>query len=128
VQAIEGCRFLIANDYELDLIMNKTGLNKKALLGLTRAIITTLGEQGSQISTPDGDTNIPVVRAKKVEDPTGAGDAYRGGLISGLVHGKNLEQSARMGSVCASFAVECYGTQEYSFTFEEFDRRLNGCS
>ena len=128
VHAIEGCRLLIANDYELDLIMHKTSLNKKALLGLPRAIITTLGEQGSQISTPDGDTNIPVVRAKKVEDPTGAGDAYRGGLISGLVHGKNLEQSARMGSVCASFAVEYYGTQEYSFTAEEFDRRLNGCS
>lgn len=128
VHAIEGCRLLIANDYELDLITHKTGLNKKELLELTQAIITTLGEQGSQISTPEGDTDIPVVRARKVEDPTGAGDAYRGGLISGLVHGKNLEQSARMGSTSASFAVECYGTQEYSFTPEEFDRRLNGCS
>jgi adenosine kinase len=126
VQAMEGSRILIANDYELDLIIHKTGLNKKALLGLTRAIITTLGEQGSRISTPGSETDIPVVRAKKVEDPTGAGDAYRGGLISGLVHGKNIEQSARMGSVCASFAVECYGTQEYSFTPEEFDRRLHG--
>lgn len=128
VHAIEGCRLLIANDYELDLIMHKTSLNKKALLGLARAIITTLGEQGSRISTPGGETDVPVVKAEKVEDPTGAGDAYRGGLISGLVHGKNLEQSARMGSVCASFAVEYYGTQEYSFTSEEFDRRLNGCS
>jgi adenosine kinase len=128
VQAIEGSRILIVNDYELDLIMHKTGLNKKALRGLTGAIITTLGEQGSQISTPDGEIDIPVVKAKKVEDPTGAGDAYRGGLISGLVRGKNLERSARMGSVCASFAVECYGTQEYKFTSEEFDRRLNGCN
>jgi len=126
-QAIEGCRILIVNDYELDLIMNKTGLNKKSLLGLTKVIITTLGEHGSQISTPEGDVGIPVVKANKVADPTGAGDSYRGGLISGLVHGKDIEQCARMGSVCASFAVECYGTQEYRFTIEEFNERLKGC-
>jgi adenosine kinase len=61
-----------------------------------------------------------------VEDPTGAGDSYRGGLISGLIHGKDIEECARMGSVCASFAVERYGTQEYRFTIEEFNKRLNG--
>ena len=126
-QAIEGCRILIVNDYELDLIMNKTGLNKKSLLGLTKVIITTRGEHGSQISTPEGDVGVPVVKANKVTDPTGAGDSYRGGLISGLVHGKDIEQCARMGSVCASFAVECYGTQEYRFTIEEFNERLKGC-
>ena len=128
VQAISGCRILIVNDYELDLIMHKTGLSKKALLGLAKAIITTLGEHGSQVSTPEGETSIPVVKASKVEDPTGAGDSYRGGLISGLVRGKDLVQCARMGSACASFAVESYGTQEYSFTLEEFNKRLNGCN
>jgi adenosine kinase len=127
-QTIKGCRILIVNDYELDLIMHKTGLNKKSLLEIAGTIITTLGEHGSLISTHDGDTGVPVVRAKKVEDPTGAGDGYRGGLISGLIRGKTLEESARMGSVCASFAVECYGTQEYRFTPEEFNLRLNGCS
>jgi adenosine kinase len=126
VQAIEGCRILIVNDYELDLIISKTGLNKEALLGLTQTIITTLGELGSQVSTPDGEIDIFPVKARKVEDPTGAGDSYRGGLISGLVQGKDIVQCARMGSVCASFAVECYGTQEYSFTPDEFDERLNG--
>ncbi|MFH1081165.1 MAG: carbohydrate kinase family protein [Pseudomonadota bacterium] len=126
--AIEGARILIVNDYELDLIMHKTGLNKGSLLGMTGAIITTLGELGSRISTPNGDTGVPVVRVKKVEDPTGAGDAYRGGLISGLVRGKTLEQSAWLGSVCASFAVECHGTQEYHFAPEEFNMRLDGCN
>lgn len=125
-RAIEGSRILIVNDYELDLIVHKTGLSKKALTGMTGAIITTLGEHGSMISTPDGDTDIPVIRPDRVEDPTGAGDAYRGGLISGLMRGKGLEESARMGSVCASFAVESYGTQEYQFTGEDFNRRLNG--
>ena len=63
-----------------------------------------------------------------MEDPTGAGDSYRGGLISGLIRGKAIEQCARMGSVCASFAVESYGTQEYTFTLDEFNERFNGCS
>jgi adenosine kinase len=89
-------------------------------------IITTMGESGSQVSTQYNEIAIPAFKAKKVVDPTGAGDSYRGGLISGLAHGKDIEQSALMGSVCASFAVESYGTQEYSFTPEEFNERLNG--
>lgn len=126
ISSIDGCRILIVNDYELDLITHKTGLTKKELLGRAGTIITTLGEHGSQISTADDEIKIPVVKPSKVEDPTGAGDSYRGGLISGLVCGKDILQSARMGSVCASFAVESYGTQEYSFTIEEFNKRLNG--
>ena len=122
--SIDGCRILIVNDYELDLITSKTGLAKKDLLGMADTIITTLGEHGSQISTVSDEIKIPVVKANKVEDPTGAGDSYRGGLISGLVCGKDILQSSRMGSVCASFAVECYGTQDYSFTSEEFNKRL----
>ena len=124
-QAIEGCRILISNDYEMDLIISKTGLSKKALLERAGAIIVTMGESGSLVSTPDGEISIPAVRPKKVEDPTGAGDSYRGGLISGLVRGMDIEQYARMGSVCASFAVESYGTQKYRFSPEEFNERLN---
>jgi adenosine kinase len=126
IQAIEGCRILIVNDYELSLIISKTGLDKKALLEMTGTIITTLGESGSQISTREREIAVPAFRVKKVVDPTGAGDSYRGGLLCGLVHGKNIEQCARMGSVCASFSIENYGTQEYSFTPEEFNERLNG--
>jgi adenosine kinase len=126
VRAIEGCKILIVNDYELNLIISKTGLDKQALLGLAGMIITTLGELGSQVSMPDSEIGISPAKTKKVEDPTGAGDSYRGGLISGLVQGKDIEQCARMGSVCASFAVECYGTQEYRFTPDEFRERLNG--
>jgi adenosine kinase len=124
VQAIDGCRILISNDYELDLIMNKTGLKKEALLERTKTIIVTMGELGSKIFTPNGDISIPAVKARIVQDPTGAGDSYRGGVIRGLVSGKDIEESSRMGSVCASFAVECYGTQEYTFSPEEFSERL----
>ncbi len=128
VAAIDGCRILISNDYELDLIMNKTGLDKKALLSKAKAIITTLGEVGSLISTSDGEVRIPVARARQVVDPTGAGDSFRGGLISGLIKGLDILQCARMGSTCSSFAVECYGTQEYRFSDEEFNERLCSCS
>ncbi|MFC1579809.1 carbohydrate kinase family protein [Thermodesulfobacteriota bacterium] len=124
VQAIDGSRMLISNDYELDLIMDKTGLKKESLLEHTGTVIVTMGEHGSLLTTPDGETDIPAAKAEIVQDPTGAGDSYRGGLISGLVRGEDIEESARMGSVCASFAVECYGTQEYTFTPEEFAERL----
>ena len=127
LQAIEGCRILITNDYELELIMSKTGENKAALLKKAQAIIVTLGESGSRLFTPDREISIPAVNPKKVEDPTGAGDSYRGGLISGLVRGLTIERSARIGSVCASFAVECYGTQDYRFNNEEFDERFKIC-
>jgi adenosine kinase len=124
VQAIEGCRILISNDYELDLIMSKTGLNKKDLMSRAKAIITTLAESGSQLCTQDCDVRIPAAKARQVVDPTGAGDSFRGGLISGLVKGKDIIECARMGSICASFAVECYGTQEYRFSADEFSERL----
>jgi adenosine kinase len=123
-RAIDGCWILISSDYELDLIMKKTGLSKEALLERVRTIIMTKGEQGSQVFTPDGEISIPAAKAKIVQDPTGAGDSYRGGLLSGLIHGKDIEESARMGSVCASFSVECHGTQDYTFSPEEFNERL----
>jgi adenosine kinase len=126
-KAIEGCQILIANDYELELITSKTGLNKAALLKLAKMIIVTQGEAGSLVSTQDDEFRISAVKPRKAVDPTGAGDAYRGGLISGLVHGKSIRDCAMMGSVCASFCVECYGTQDYRFSKEEFKERLNGC-
>ncbi len=124
-KCIEGSRILISNDYELELIICKTELDRKALLKRTTTIVTTLGEIGSHICTPDCEIDIPAIEPKRVVDPTGAGDAYRAGLIKGLIQGKDIEQCAIMGSVCASFAIESYGTQEYSFTPDEFKERLD---
>jgi adenosine kinase len=125
VQTVEGCRILIVNDYEFDLIQCKTGLKKENLVDRAGAVIVTLGEFGSRIFTRGCEVCIPPAKPKMVKDPTGAGDSYRGGLISGLVQGLAIEQCARMGSVCSSFAVECYGTQEYRFSYEEFTERFN---
>ncbi len=127
IEVISGCRILISNDYELDLIIKKTGLVKEALLERTEALVTTLGDLGSTVTTTHGEISIPLVKARQVLDPTGAGDSYRGGLITGLVQELEIEHCARMGSVCASFAVECYGTQEYRFSPDEFKERLETC-
>jgi len=127
VQAIDGCRFLISNDYEMDMILNKTGKDKGSLLKLAKTIIVTRGESGSTIYTSKTETTIPAAQPRKVIDPTGAGDSYRGGLISGLVKGLSIEQCALMGSACASFCLESYGTQDYHFSQEEFNVRLQSC-
>ena len=124
IQCITGSKIMISNDYELELVMSKTGLDKKKLLQRTGTIITTLGELGSRVCTVDREIKIPAVKPREVLDPTGAGDAYRAGLIKGLIEGRDIEQSAKMGSACASFAVECYGTQEYYFSLTEFEERL----
>ncbi len=124
VDVITGCTLLIVNDYEFNLIMDKTGLTKDALLALAENTIITLGGAGSELYGQGGKLTIPSFKAAQVVDPTGAGDAYRGGLLSGLMSGSDLQTSAIEGSVCASFAVECKGTQVYSFTPEEFNNRL----
>ena len=124
-EMLTGSSLMISNDYELEMIIRATGFKRDQLLQRTGGIITTLGEIGSRICTRDQEVKIPAARASQVLDPTGAGDAYRAGLIKGMVMGKDLEDAARMGAVCASYAVECHGTQEHRFSQEEFWARYH---
>ena len=125
VDVIGGSMMLIVNDYEFEMVMNKTGLSKEELLKLAETTIITLGEHGSKLYTNGSVTDIAPATAAQVTDPTGCGDAFRGGLMAGLSAGKDLVESARLGSVIASFAVETNGTQEYRYSQEEFDQRLD---
>jgi adenosine kinase len=120
IEMITGSAVLISNDYELELIMRFTDLSRSALLELTGAILTTLGDRGSRVVTSNREEEIPAVQASQVLDPTGAGDAYRAGLIKGMVMGKSLPECARMGAVCASYGVQCRGTQCHSFSQKDF--------
>ena len=120
VEMITGSELLISNDYELEMIIQATGLGKGELLERTKAIISTLGENGSLLYSQQDEVAIDAAKALQVKDPTGAGDAYRAGLIKGLVMEKELADAARMGATCASYAVERHGTQEHSFTNEGF--------
>ena len=107
--------------------MNKTGLEQEILLARTGAIITTFGELGPRNSYSGRRNRHTYGQGRQVLDPTGAGDSYSGGFLTGLVQGKRHRALREMGSVCASFAVECYGTQEYSFCLDEFNERFEAC-
>ncbi len=125
-RSIQQSRMLVSNDYELELIKDKTGLSAGQLLEGVDTIVTTKAERGCEVLTQKGAVQIPSVPTGKVADPTGAGDAFRGGLIKGLIQGYSVEWAAKMGTVCAHFAVQAHGTQEYSFTPLEFQAMLEG--
>jgi len=123
---IEGSMLLISNDYELELIMKMAGMDKKGILGLTKTIITTFGEKGSLISNSEFDISIPSAKVQNISDPTGAGDAYRAGLLKGLAMRKDIETAAKIGAVAATYAIENYGTQGHYYVCEEFMERYRG--
>ncbi len=118
-----GALALIVNDYELELFQQKTGLTPAELLRLTPTLITTRGEAGSEVLTDGKRLTLPAVPAQQVLDPTGAGDAYRAGLLKGLARGLSWLEAARLGAVTASFAVEQQGTQEHRFTLADLQER-----
>ena len=123
-RAIGQSNMLVSNDYELALIQDKTGKSTGELLDLVDTIVTTKGEQGAEVVTAAGATPVPVIPTENVVDPTGAGDAFRGGLIKGLVAGVPLERAVMMGTVCSHYVIQSVGTQEYRFSREEFAAKL----
>lgn len=122
-EAFDGAEILITNDYELEMIMKSTGKTKDEIVDSVAYLITTLGEEGSLVNCKGEETKVDSVPVSEVLDPTGAGDAYRSGLLKGLSMGKPVVEAAKIGSVCAAYAVEKRGTQEHSFTMEEFTKR-----
>jgi adenosine kinase len=118
-----GALVLIVNDYVLDMCRKTTGLDETGILALTGALVTTKAEQGSEILTKQGQEAIPAVPPLQVSDPTGAGDAYRAGLIKGLILKQPWVIAARMGAVLASYAVEQQGTQEHQLELADFWER-----
>ncbi|MBF0320932.1 MAG: carbohydrate kinase family protein [Nitrospirae bacterium] len=128
-EMITGAMIFISNDYELGLTMEKTGATSNDILSMAETLITTKAENGSTvIFRRDGrheSVEIPAVIPSKVCDPTGAGDAYRAGLVKGLLlPGMDIVHAAKMGAASASFCVEVYGTQNYSFTRQSFNGRF----
>ena len=122
---ITGAKMLVSNDYEFALICEKTGRTKEELSQLTPIIITTLGEHGCDIHTQQDILRIPAVEVDDVKDPTGAGDAFRAGLIKGLQMGKTIREAAQMGILAASYGVAQEGTQEHFFTSDDFWSRYH---
>jgi adenosine kinase len=119
-----GAWILIGNDYELELIRQRTGRDVPGLLELSDIVVTTLGREGSRIATRDGVSVIPAAPARQQVDPVGAGDAYRAGLVYGLLTGADLERSGRIAALAATYVVEQTGTIEHRYTRDEFATRF----
>ncbi len=124
LDGIKGSAVLISNDYELEMVMKATGHSRDELLATCGAIVTTLGEQGALVVESGKETRIKAARVDKVVDPTGAGDAFRAGLVKGLSMGRCLADAALVGATSAAYAVEHLGTQEHSFDEAAFWARF----
>jgi adenosine kinase len=121
----KGAWIVIGNDYELELIQQRTSRDEKGLLELAEMVVTTLGRGGSRIATRKETIEIPAAPPTRESDPTGAGDAYRAGLVAGLLRGLKLEEAGRVASLAATYAIEQVGTIEHGYTQAEFTRRYH---
>lgn len=121
--AITGSKVLIGNDYEIQLIQNKTGLSLDKLKKITEILVITKGAKGSEIYYQNKKIKIPPARPINTKDPTGAGDAYRAGLIKGLVEGWSLEKCGRLAGLVAVYTVEKHGTQTHKFSRPVLQKR-----
>lgn len=120
---VAGAAIVISNDYEFELIRQKTGLDEDTMLEHCQALVITRGEEGCSIVEPEGRTDVPAVPPHRLVDPTGVGDAFRGGFMKGMAHGAEYAVCARMGSVAATYALEHLGGQSHAYTREEFRDR-----
>ena len=122
-RCIEQSNMLICNEYELGMISNSTGLASDDLAVMVEHMVVTRGEEGADVYSGGARETVPVVPADAV-DPTGAGDAFRGGLIKGLVQGAGIKRAVQMGTVCGYYVVQQEGTQTYSYSLSEYETKL----
>ena len=115
--------YLTLNDYEAQIVQERTGLSPHEMAEHVQAVIITRGAQGSRIYTERKEIDIPPVKPATVADPTGCGDAYRAGLLYGLMQGKDLSTTARIASLMGTIKIEHAGTQNHRFTPAEFAAR-----
>jgi adenosine kinase len=120
---IAGARVVICNDYEFELIRQKTDMSEGDVLAVADVLIVTRGEAGSSIYGGRDRVDVKAVPPSRVVDPTGVGDAFRGGLMKGLAAGASYEASAQLGSVAATYALEHLGGQSHAYTLAEFSAR-----
>ncbi len=123
VDGVKGSRIMVVNDYEFEMLKNKTGLSEEEVLTLTETLIVTRGGEGSSIITGGSAIDIPAVRPRRITDPTGVGDAYRAGIIKGFINGYSWETTGRLGSLAAAYVLEEHGTQNHYYTLLEFVAR-----
>jgi adenosine kinase len=122
-EGVSGAFMVIVNDYELELLRQKTGLGEQDIQDQVQLLVVTRGENGCTVLSKRVRVDVPAVPPKRIEDPTGVGDAFRGGFMKGLASGASYEVCARMGSVAATYALEHLGGTSHAYTIAEFNTR-----
>jgi adenosine kinase len=123
LEGTRGAKMLIVNEYEFGLVKSKTGLPEAELLALPEATIITRGEAGSVIYADGRELVVPVVRPAPLSEPTGVGDAYRAGIIKGMLRGYSWQTTGRIAALAATYVLEQYGTQSHRYSVGEFVAR-----
>jgi adenosine kinase len=122
-RGIVGAHALFVNDYEYALIQKMTEMSSAELLNHVRFVVVTRGDKGATIYSQEGEICIPVVAPEKIADPTGVGDAFRGGFLSAYQHGLDLQTCGQVGALAATYCLEQQGPQGHSYTPQEFVAR-----
>ena len=118
------CTWVTVNDYEWQLLKDRTGWDVADVTSRAEALIVTRGGNGSLIFTAGAQYEIPTARPDSIEDPTGCGDAYRAGLLYGLMNDLDWETMGRIASLMGAIKIERHGTQNHTFTKDEFEQRF----
>lgn len=124
---LDGAESLFVNEYEFALIQKITGLTPAEIYQMVGFTVITQGKRGTLIITNDDTFEIPVFPERRIVDPTGVGDAFRGGFLKGYALGLDWETCGRMGSLAATYCLEEEGTQGQSYTLREFVERYREC-
>jgi adenosine kinase len=136
-EGISGARLVICNDYEFELIRQKTGTGEDGVLEQAQTLVITRGEDGCSLYEKDSGfgirdsgcgnaisrVDVKAITPHRIVDPTGVGDAFRGGFMKGMATGKSLKECAQLGSVAATYALEHLGGQSHAYTMKEFGDR-----
>ena len=117
---IDKAEYVTANDYESNLLQERTGWSEQDIAGKVKAYIATRGPKGACIMAGGKVHDIPPARERRVTDPTGCGDAFRAGLIHGITSGCDWETTGRMGNLMGALKVEHHGTQNQRFDYDAF--------
>jgi adenosine kinase len=120
---VAGASIVICNDYEFELLKEKTGLDLNGVLDAAAMVVVTRGEAGSSVIARDGEVHVPAVTPSRIVDPTGVGDAFRAGFLKGLAQAASPAVCAQIGSVAATYALEHLGGQSHAYTLGEFEAR-----
>ena len=120
---IEQATYVTVNDYEGEMLAERTGKTLEEIAGQVKALIVTRGGEGSDIYVDGKIIKIPLAKISEAKDPTGCGDAFRGGLLYGMMNGMDWETSGRIASLCGAIKIEQLGPQNHSFTLDEFKAR-----